>query len=100
MCIQFIHSAWLIVQLSVLDIKSVPHNSLSKQEFGELISTRLYPPSVAYSVQCSDLSANTALRCRVEVAGAEAVNGNPPFFELTSLPRASHLQFNPQGNSD
>ena len=86
---------YLITQLSVSDIESVPRSS-PKQELEELISSRLYPPSVNYSVQCNDSLPNTPLRCRIDVTGAEALTGHPPFFELTSSP--ARPQFNPQGN--
>ena len=85
------------VQLSIPAVKSVPPSFHKQQKFEELISAKLYPPSVTYCVQANDSPPHTALRHRIDVSNAKALNGGPVFFVLTSLCAPAHLQFKPQG---
>ena len=86
------------MQLSISDVKSVPPSS-RKRKFEELISAKLYPPSVTYCVQGNDSPTHTALRHRINVSNAKALNGDHVFFVLTSSFTPGHLQFKPQGKA-
>ena len=65
------------------NIEHVP-SDCSKPEIKELIASGMYPPNVTYSVHCDADPPDGRLNCKIEVEGAKAANGKPPFFVLES----------------